>query len=888
MSTTPDRSSDFLQARSPFAARLARQYPDSTNSIPQPPNDDLPTAALNAALRDYRNRHLLQIVRDELNDAPLESVLGRLSSLAEQCLQAALSHHENRLAEKHGPPRNDAGDRQRLTVLAMGKLGGRELNLSSDIDIVFCYPQSGETDGPRRVSNEQFFTRVARGVIASLNDVTEKGFVFRVDTRLRPYGSAGPLVQSFAALEEYYQREGRDWERYALIKARPVAGDAASGERLLETIKPFVYRRYVDYSAIESLAVMQRDIRTAARRVGGLGDIKRGPGGIREAEFFVQSFQLLRGGRLPTLQTPSFFAAAKVIHEQQLADAETVAQIERGYRYLRRLENRIQALHDRQTHRMPTGDEDRDCLIQAMNTKSWSDLTEVLNRHRNAISSAFNGLLAARPDKTRPSPAQDLWFAAKSVSNNENDQPIAKEAKELTDLLRQFAGKIPKLKASDRARERLERFMPELIQAYQRQDVSLETLASALRLTQAVLRRSAYLALLAEHPAALDRMLRLFSRSPWLTGQVTRYPVLLDEFIDPRLSHSPAEALPQAFAAFDAGNDAETRLVALNDAKRGMQLRIAIAELEGHISTDEAQQLLSRLAELSIERVLALSRDAIAARYGELPGLRFGIVAYGSLGAAELGYESDLDLVFLFDGAGDASDGPKNLSGAQYVTRLSQRILHFLTSMTPGGRLYEVDTRLRPNGQSGQLVSSLSAFADYQQSAAWTWELQALSRARFICGHPDIGTEFADIRRQTLCRQRDQARIRSDVLSMRERMTGQLKPADTLKGRLKHGRGGLLDIEFTVQYLLLAGCARHPELAQPHRLDEQLQALIRYRASNTDQLDTLRRAIATLSAERHLAMLTATAEDRISDQAAACMREVGAVWSAIFGQVRSR
>jgi glutamate-ammonia-ligase adenylyltransferase len=841
----PDARLAHVRACSEFAAHLLDRHPGWREGLDEP---HLPAVAdlaqairehgLEAGLRRFRNREMLRIVwRDLCGTATLGETFASLTALAETCLEAALEEHGRRLHEKHGTPRGPDDSPQRLFVVGLGKFGGGELNLSSDIDILFCYPEGGSSDGRRSLANDQFFTRQARAVIASLSELTADGFCFRVDTRLRPFGQAGPLTSSLAALEQYYQREGRDWERYALIKARTVAGDRDAGARFIDDVRPFVYRRYIDYSAIEALQEMHASVQQDARRKDRLDDIKRGPGGIREIEFLAQSFQILRGGREPALQTPSLDGALTAIGQLGLLTPEALGEIRHDYAYLRLVENRIQALRDQQTHRVPAG-EDRARIARAMAEPDPDALLAGLERTRERVGLRFRAIF---PEQDSP-PDEARWSAAWSGLRRQTQDPAEPGAEDASDPLALFARRLDRIALSQRANQRLDRFMPGLLQRLDARQPDRETLNRVFDLVLAICRRSAYLVLLVQYPQALERMLDLFERSAWIAAKVIRFPALLDELIDPALGRQlPARA--ELAASVDrlllTAQGAEAVLEGLNYLKLATELRVAVGQLQGDLPGPAALVILSDLASELLRGVLVVAGREIEARHGRFPGddetgeagLRLppalAVIGYGTLGAGELGYGSDLDLVFLFEPRAAQSDGARPLAPEPYYARLAQRVLSFLTVMTPSGRLYAVDTRLRPNGRAGSLVSSVDAFRDYQANEAWTWELQALTRARFIAGSPALAAHFTRIRQDVLCRERDAERLAAELHEMRERMRQEqaARHGEALPESPKHAPGGLVDIEFIAQLGVLASARRFPRVIQVTGTREQLAEL---------------------------------------------------------------
>ncbi len=817
---------------SPFLQQLINRHPQwldelqtdrRLNNTSPPSMDQITTGiekhGLNPALRQFRNKEMMRLIWRDLHElAPVDEILADLSCLADLCLTASADYHTRLLEKTHGTPRNADGLAQRLVIIGLGKLGGCELNLSSDIDIVFCYPEQGVCDGRRGLSNEQFFTRLARHVIRSLSEVTADGFCYRVDTRLRPFGDSGPLVSSFAALEQYYQREGRDWERYALLKARPVVCEKDCGQSLLNILRPFVYRRYIDYGAVEALREMHANVREDALRKNRLDDVKRGPGGIREIEFLVQTFQLLRGGQEPVLQTPSLFSAATAIKKLQLLPEETVESLMAAYRFLRKTENRIQALHDQQTHRVPTG-ADGLRVARAMGFDEVVHFQAALNKTRRRVQDLFaQSLPGPKETAVNTNPWHACW---QGIRHNTRD-----EYRDVSGWkpLAAFVKRLNRLSLSQRASHRLDQFMPALLELFDTMAPDDDTVGRVLDLVSSICRRSAYLSLLVQNPEASKRMLELFTASKRVAQTVTRYPALLDELIDPSLGACPPTLEDINSGVQDisrAHNDTETIIQRLNYFKHVISLRIAVAVLKSTMSTTEASMALSQLAQSLVAVALDLARIEMENRHGHLPGPGLAVIAYGSLGAHALGFDSDLDLVFLYQSIKARSDGPRAIQAERYHTGVARRMLGLLSAITPGGRLYHIDARLRPNGRSGLLVSTVDAFERYQSEQAWVWELQALTRARPIAGSDEIADRFIRIRQAVLTAPRDLHLVKRELLSMRERLRAQHK-SDT---PLKQDPGGTVDIEFVVQLGLLLNAEKYPEITHSTDIDRQLQAL---------------------------------------------------------------
>lgn len=861
---------------SPFLARLVQRHPGWLPSLhdegrlledhPPCPDDlakSLSTEGVEKGLRDFRNREMLRITWRELNRvATLEQTMADLSRLADLCLDAAIAHHHDALAARFGSPLAADGTPLHLVVLGLGKLGGGELNLSSDIDLIFAYPQAGECDGRKSLAAETFFTRLVRAVIRDLSEMTADGFCFRVDTRLRPFGDAGPLVCSFGAMEQYYQREGRDWERYALIKARPVAGDRDAGAQLLQQLRPFVYRRYIDYGSVEALRDMLGLIRTDAARAGRENDIKRGPGGIREVEFLVQCVQLLRGGREPVLQTGSLLQALEAIETLGAMPVDRIAELRADYHFLRHLENAIQALHDQQTHSLPEG-QDLERVTRAMQFESVPGMMAALAETRKRVSLALEDSFPEVPAVEDAAGAMG-WKAALDALPQVPDG-----------LVDDFRERLGRQAHSLRAGQRLDQFMPLLVERLAASQPEPRVIEEVFQLVLAISRRSAYLAMLVQNPDALDRMLALFAASPRMAATVTRHPALLDELIDPGLgSLLPAEEAVSAGMnrVLESAEDTETAVNALNYLRQAQTLRIAAAEIEGALSAEAVQLHLTGLAEVLIGGAVDVARRHMRRRHGEPPPPGLAVIGYGSLGGCAMAYGSDLDLVFLYGQSTGPSDGDRPLPAETWYTRLTRRMLALTTTLSPAGRLYEVDTRLRPNGRAGLLVSSIEAFRRYQLDQAWTWELQALVRARAVAGDATVGQAFETVRRDALARPRNIEETTLEVAEMRRRMRGEIGDGDPAK----HGPGGLVDIDFVAQLGTLLVAHEHHDILAYHGTDDLLAALGDCGWLAADDAAVLRQTRHRLNLARHAQALgrplAAVAEDDTADAAAICKR----------------
>jgi len=786
--------------------------------------------ALAIALRRFRRREMARIIwRDIMVLAGLDATLEDLSALADACVDRSLRFLYRRLVAELGTPRDAAGTEQSLVILGMGKLGARELNLSSDIDLLFAYTARGHTDGPRPLTNEQFFTRLAQNLIQVLSAHEVDGFVFRVDVRLRPFGTSGPLTLSFDALEDYYQSQAREWERYAMIKVRVVAGDPEAGEWLDAMLRPFVYRRYLDFGAIESLRDMKRMIHRELERQGMADDIKLGPGGIREIEFIGQTFQLIRGGRDPELQIRSIRPVLRLLGEKGLLPVRAVEQLSAAYEYLRLVENRLQAWKDEQTHRLPEDPLGRLRLARAMGCVDWDDFYRVLQRHRDRVQGEFDRVFATPhvEEECQDQAFTSLWTREGEDAHYRKQLAEAgfKDPRAILERLRNLRDSALRKGMGPHGDDRMARLIPPVVNlAADTSDPDL-VLERVLRVLESVLSRTAYLAMLIEHPIVLSQLARLAEKSPWFTDQLVHHPLLLDELLDSRRLYAPLhrtdlEAELGSLLAPLAEGDLEQQMERLRQFAQGNRLRVAAADLTGVIPLTVVSSYLTGVAEVTVSQVLALAYAHLRAKHGPPPnapndGTGFLVLGYGKLGGLELGYGSDLDLVFLHgsDAVDAETGGDRRIAVGQLYLRLGQRMIHMLTTRTPSGQLYEVDMRLRPDGRTGMLVRSFTAFVGYQTGEAWTWEHQALVRARPVAGDRVLADRFEQVRRQLLCRPREPERLRTDVCAMRERMRKELDQTRRGWFDLKQGHGGITDIEFMVQYSVLRWAAQHPDLA---------------------------------------------------------------------------
>ncbi len=785
--------------------------------------------ALGKLLRQHRQLEMVRIIwRDITGLASLEETLEELSALADACIDQALEYLYAWTARELGTPRDTDGAAQPLVVLGLGKLGARELNLSSDVDLIFAYPEPGHTDASRRTTNEQFFLRLCQRLVQTLDNHTAEGFVFRVDTRLRPFGNAGPLAMNFGAMESYYGSQAREWERYAMIKARVVAGERQAGEELMAMLRPFVYRRYLDFGAIESLREMKQLISSELHKKGMEANVKLGPGGIREIEFIGQAFQLIRGGRDKELQIRPILQVLRVLRERDLLPDYVVRELTEAYIFLRLVENRIQAWQDRQTHLLADDEVGRLRMARAMGYGSWESFVPVLESHRKRVQGHFDMVFAAPQTENgeEKQPLTGVW-----MNSMDEEQAVAalsvagfSESAVALQRLETFRDSHACRRLSTKGRERLDQLMPLLVEAVGGSEWADIALQRVLTLLEAVVRRTAYIALLVENPMVLSQLVKLTGISPWIANLLTQHPILLDELLDPRRLYSPLKREPLAseliaeLAHIDA-EDQESLMERLRQFAQSNRLRVAAADITGRIPLMVVSDYLTWIAESVVERVIRLAFGQMAGRHGRPPGLApdeigFAVIGYGKLGGIELGYASDLDMVFLH-GHSDRNamtDGERPVSVDVFYARMAQRIIHLMSTRTPSGVLYEVDMRLRPNGNSGMMVSSLETFETYQHRSAWTWEHQALIRARVVAGDERVKARFEALRREIIACPREVEKLRAEVLEMREKMRAGLDESSPERFDLKQGVGGIVDIEFMVQYAVLRWANDHPEL----------------------------------------------------------------------------
>ncbi|MCG9623425.1 bifunctional [glutamate--ammonia ligase]-adenylyl-L-tyrosine phosphorylase/[glutamate--ammonia-ligase] adenylyltransferase [Vibrio mediterranei] len=854
-------------------------------------------------LRRFRNREMTYIAwRDFTSDWSLEQSLHHLSMLAEAMIFETYQWQYKACCLEWGTPCNVEGEAQPMLIIGMGKLGGGELNFSSDIDLIFTYPENGETQGTRRsIANAQFFTRLGQRIIKALDQQTFDGFCYRVDMRLRPFGESGPLVMSYAALEDYYQEQGRDWERYAMVKARVMGSEMyPQYQELRKMLRPFVFRRYIDFSAIQSLRRMKSMISSEVRRRGLGNNIKLGPGGIREVEFIAQVFQLIRGGREPNLRGRGLLETLDAIDTLSLLESENVQQLRSAYCFLRRLENLLQAMADKQTQTLPDKPCDQLKLACAMQFENWPAMVQATEQHMLNVHQVFANLIGEDEDEEDANPIakhfHELWDMADRPEVIEHllehdlhvENPADKQK-----IIQQFKADLAKKTLGPRGREVLNRLMPKVFSAiYAHKDAEFG-LSRVLHVLHRIVTRTTYLELLDEHPAALVQLVRLCTASPMISEQLGRYPILLDELLDPAHLYNPVplesyKTELRDYLARIPEEDMEQQMEALRQFKQTCILRIAAADIAGVLPVMKVSDHLTYLAEAIVEAGINQAWQQMAAKYGEPTHLKdrgskgFAVIGYGKVGGWELGYNSDLDIVFMHDCPVSAyTDGKKDIDGRQFYLRLAQRIIHIFSTRTASGILYEVDTRLRPSGASGLLVSPTDAFDEYQHNDAWTWEHQALVRARMIYGDAPLQHAFENTRNDVLRTARDELTLKQQVVDMREKMRDHLGGKKSGRFMLKQDAGGITDIEFLAQYLVLQYSHDKPKLTRWSDNVRIFESMMSQGVMEEEQAMALTHAYTTLRDEihhRNLLNLDADVDDSKFTQEKAIVVEAWKQW----------
>ncbi len=865
-------------------------------------------------LRLFRHQQMIRIAwRDISQLASFSETSQDLTYLADFCLTRGLAQLSQGMYQTFGYPLDEQGQVQQLLIVALGKLGGEDLNFSSDIDLLFIYPAQGETqNGARAISHQVFFTRLAQRLIKLLNDTTSDGFVFRVDMRLRPFGEMGSLVHSYAAIENYYQEQGRDWERYALLKARCISQDMMFKEKVTTLLNRFVYRRYLDYGIIDALRDLKKMMENERRRKRLKHNIKRGAGGIREMEFIIQSLQLVRGGKETRLQTSSFFCAIERLKKKNYLSWDVAKNIRNHYAYLRVLENRLQMLDDRQTQELPKDEEMQIKLGFSMGELNWDAVqnavwdsmkyVEDYLAHLSQVPTHATQVIESSEDKDNMTSYQNIWF--KKIDDAVAERFLTRQGlsngTDFMACLTQFSERYILTKMSSRARKRLDDLMPMLIGRLAKEPQGSVYLHRVIPILEAISRRSAYLALLLENPNVIDYLIVLCSKSSWLAKEISRYPILLDELLDRRVQG------PTTIAALEQElrqllllvpeDDLEHQMETLRQFKHSLQLRIANASLVLPQEEQAVSYQLTQVAEVIVAEVMKLAWKSMVASHGypvseQNPSgnMQFAVIAYGSFGAYDLSYLSDLDLVFIHNGQMDAmTQGNSAISHQQFYLKIAQKILHLLSTRTLSGTLYELDIRLRPSGSAGLLVSSFSAFAEYQKERAWIWEHQALSKGRFVGGCLEIKTQFSQLREQVLCCQRDKNNLINQIVDMRSKMSQNASPVPSGEFDIKSSPGGLTDLEFMVQYWALLWAEEYPELIANYEVGKIFPLLGRLGIISEKEALDLLGAYKAYKDGIHLAALQEQSTLVEADRFALHCRAVVEMWNSVQEQSYDR
>ena len=917
-------------SRSPFVADVCAKHPEwlvelldfAAPSMPQSyyhqkvseyVSQAKTEDGLAKALRRCRQFHMAAITfSDVLNRQSIDASLLQVSLLANALIQQGYTWLYSSLCSKHGTPVGSHGPMP-MYILGMGKLGGHELNFSSDIDLIFTYPEKGETQGGKKsLEHQQFFTRLAQKLIQALNKVTVDGQVYRVDMRLRPFGESGPLVLHFDAMEDYYQEQGRHWERFAMVKARVINSDDSSYEAALQAIlTPFTFRRYLDFTTLDALRNMKKLIATEIRRRKLNNNIKLGAGGIREVEFFAQSFQLIHGGREPSLQSKSLLTTLKALEENEIVENEVVEALKQDYLFLRKVEHTLQQYRDQQTQTLPEDEDQRQALIEVMGFPNYAQFLTHLDAVMARIHGHFNELIEESQDAHDP---QDSLFSAccdawqLQMVEHEFCQTFAsylppEDASRVQHLLLDFNQNQRRYLLGQRGEDTLNKLIPEILYVlitHNAQGVPY-ILKRVLGVISAITGRTTYLDLLLENPDVLKQLVRLCERSEWVANEIKRFPLLLDELLTPLYleqqdtdivasKNDYISELRQSLLRVEP-DDVEAMMDTWRQFKLCQQLRIAASDISGSLPIANVSDKLTVLAEVVLEQVVHAAWHQISERFGVPNHLTadnsgFAVVAYGKLGGYELGYGSDLDLVFLHNAPREATTtGAKSIEAQQFYIKLAQRIMHLLNTKTLFGQLYETDLRLRPSGNAGLLCCHLDGFKRYQQEEAWTWEHQALVRARGVCGDKTLLTQFADVRAEILGQPRDKAALRDEVCKMRTKMRQHLLNEKAQKVDLKQCVGGITDIEFMTQYWVLANASTIPSITRYTDNLRILNEAAQHGVIDDKQAKMLQDAYLALREQYHHLTLADTKYADQTDQLAKLREQVTGYWTGIFSEI---
>ncbi len=912
---------------SPFIADVAVQIPESLTAVLQynagvlpdadalrtllqnQPGSDGDQAAVMQALREFRRSVLALIgIHDLLQLSDTAVILRCLSDVADVCITAAVRWSELQCQPRFGKPHDEQGNPVELVVMGMGKLGGQELNFSSDVDLIFLFEANGETrEGRREYDNQEYFRRVGQLVIKLLDEATADGFVYRVDMRLRPFGSSGPLAMSFEALESYLLTQGRDWERYAWTKSRVVCGSKACALAIEQLLRPFIYRRYLDYAVFDSLRDLKRQIGVKAAKSGRTDNVKLGRGGIREIEFIVQSFQLVRGGREPVLQNRNLVTTIKsLVANQHLSDTDASSLLA-AYDFLRQVENRLQMVDDRQTHELPATENEQLRLALSMRCACFAEFEATLGKHSDQVHQRFSSVFSLNDDSAQhKNEFEDSWLYVKAAAGEGDGQAVEmlhssgiQEPDQVSSLLGEFARSGRYLRYENRAQDLIDKLVPKTLRYVSQSSRShAETLQRVFSLYDSIAGRVGYLQLLCDSQETLENLVTLFAESPWLSEFVASHPMVLDELLDIEQGtvvsgvEENTEALQLELSYY---NDAD--LGELMDIVRHFQqsrmVRIAAADISGALPLMKVSDGLSWLAEAVLNVATAIVQKDMQSRHGrptclidgELRYPEFAIVAYGKLGGLELGYGSDLDIVFVHESSGDEqiSDGDRPLENQVYFSRLAQKLVNFITTLTGAGVLYDIDTRLRPNGRAGVLVSAVEAFLSYQRNEAWIWEHQALVRARVVVGSARLRDQFQQLKCDILGIPPDARKLLREVVEMRERMRTELARDSEGTFDLKQGTGGIADIEFMVQYSVLLHASKNTGLLKYSDNIRQLTCLENLAFMDAEDAQSLMKSYLYLRGRLHrLALLEGSTTITVDDDLTAHRQRVSDCWQKLM------
>ncbi len=875
-----------------FSAEVRGSYTNAL-SLNTMQND----AQLMKILRQFRNKQMLRIAwRDLAEWSNLDETLLDLTALAESCIQFTLDYLYQQACNKYGSPVLTDGSKQGLVVLGMGKLGAWELNYSSDIDLIFAYQQDGDLSDRKQTTYGEFFSRICRQLVKFLDEITADGFVFRTDIRLRPFGDSGPVIMTFDGLENYYQTQAREWERYAMVKVRPVAGDKQAGEKFMALIKPFVYRRYLDYGAFEELRSLKLQITQELQRKDRMDNVKLGPGGIREIEFIGQAYQLIHGGQDIALQQRSIQPILALLGEKNLIAAAESLQLRSAYRFLRRVENHIQEFQDKQTHDLPESEQDQAILAFSLGYSDWHSFKTELEQVREQVQNLFVAIFSIQEMDNAAQNSEQIWIgkADQETSLNQLAELGYGKPEPILHLLEQLKISPAIARLSTKGMHTLDKLVPKILDILGHEKKSYVTLQRLCYLFETMAGRNVYLSLLAENDHALQQLITLTSSSSWISEYLAKYPSLFDELLDTRSLYDPLEkeALQKQLAEQLANinsRDVEQLMIALCKFKQINVLRVAAADIMGAAPLMVVSDYLSYIAEVILQQAVNIAWNLLTEKHGIPPdtsqdNMHFGIVGFGKLGGQELSYTSDLDLIFIYDypDSNALTNGHKKISCAQFYGRLSQRLRSLLNTQMLSGMTYEIDMRLRPNGDSGLLATPLNSYENYLKKEAWTWEHQALVRGRFITGDADTQVTYEAIRQRILCLPRNELELKQEVYKMREKMRNTLDNSNQQTFNLKQGIGGIADIEFIVQFCILAYSEKHPDLMQFTDNINLLNTLAEQQLLNQEYVTTLKQAYCIFRDWGHKETLQGNKALIAQDQLVEIRKQVANIWQDLM------